>query len=307
MAKPAIPVPEDLLRLSILAFSGSPESPGRQPSVVSPVRGLRLLRHPVRTAFEAILYEPVLCLILKGRKKTTFGERTYDVGAGECLLVSHDLPVVSRVTEAPYLALGLDVELDVLRSLYDELGEATLEGKEPRALEVHRATAPLLDALGRYLALAESSTDARVLGPMIAKEIHYRLLTAPFGGMLRRLIRYDSHASAVTRAIAHIRENFRAPIVVAELAQEVGMSVASFHRQFKAVTASSPLQYQKNLRLLEARRLLKSGAVSVTTAAYEVGYESPNQFSREYARRFGRPPKEDLARGDARTAAEVAR
>lgn len=306
MAKLAVPVPENMLRLSALALSRSPEPSGQQPSVVAPVRGLRLLRHRVRTAFEATIYEPVLCLILQGRKKTTFGERTFDLGAGECLLVSHDLPVVSRITQAPYLALLLDVELDVLRSLHDELGAATLEGKEPRALEVHTATAPLLDALGRYLALAESSTDARVLGPMIAKEIHYRLLTAPFGGMLRRLIRYDSHASAIARAIAHIRSNFRAPMVVAELARDVGMSAASFHRQFKAVTASSPLQYQKDLRLLAARRILKSGAASVSTAAYEVGYESPNQFSREYARKFGRPPKADLARGDARTESDAA-
>jgi AraC-like DNA-binding protein len=298
MTRPLLPVPEGLLRLSHLALGRSAESAGRQPIIVTPVPGLRLLRHPVRTAFEASIYEPVLCLILQGRKKTSFGERTLDMGAGECLLVSHDLPVVSRITQAPYLALLLDIELDVLRGLYDELGAAALDAKESRALEVHAATPPLLDALGRYLALTESSTDARVLAPMITREIHYRLLTAPFGGMLRRLIRHDSHASAIARAIAFIRGNFRAPMVVAELAQHVGMSVASFHRQFKAVTASSPLQYQKDLRLLEARRLLRSGAASVSTAAYEVGYESPNQFSREYARRFGLPPKDDLAKDD---------
>lgn len=298
MAK-APTVPEELLRLSAAAFPRSPRMTERQPSIVSPLRGLRLLQHPVRTEFEATIYEPVLCLILQGRKKTTFGDRTFDVGAGECLLVSHDLPVVSRITEAPYLALLLDVRLDLLRSLYDELGPAPLDGEEPRALAVHPATAPLFDALVRYLALAQSSTDARVLGPMIAKEIHYRLLTAPFGGMLRRLIRHDSHASAVARAIARLRTNFRSPVVVADLAREVGMSVASFHRQFKAVTASSPLQYQKELRLLEARRMLRSGGVSVSSAAYEVGYESPNQFSREYGRRFGRPPKDDLPKSTA--------
>jgi AraC-like DNA-binding protein len=306
MAQPVLPVPDNLLRLSALALGQSPESNGPRPSVVSPVPGLQLLRYPVRTEFEASIYEPVLCLILQGRKKTSFGERTIDVGAGECLLVSHDLPVVSRITQAPYLALLLDIELDVLRGLYDELGAAALEGKESRALEVHVATAPLLDALGRYLALTESSTDARVLAPMITREVHYRLLTAPFGGMLRRLIRHDSHASAIARAIAFIRGNFRAPMVVADLAQHVGMSVASFHRQFKAVTTSSPLQYQKDLRLLEARRLLRSGAASVSTAAYEVGYESPNQFSREYTRRFGRPPKDDLTRGAAPTESKAA-
>lgn len=266
---------------------------------MSPLRGLRLLRHPVRTAFEAALYEPVVCLILQGRKQTTFGDRTFDVGVGECLLVSHDLPVSSRIVEAPYLALLLDVELDTLRGLYDELGPAALDEGDARALESCAAPPPLLDALGRYLALAESPTDAKVLGPMLSKEIHYRLLTARFGGMLRSLIRYDSHASTVASAIAHIRRHFRKPVVVAELARGVGMSVSSFHRQFKAVTSSSPLQYQKELRLLEARRMLKAGTASVSTAAYEVGYESPNQFSREYARKFGRPPKSDLAKGDA--------
>jgi AraC-like DNA-binding protein len=241
-----------------------------------------------------------MCVVLRGRKQTTLGELTFDVGAGDGLLVSHDLPVVSRIVEAPYLALLLEVNLDTLRSLYEELGAAMLGETPGRALEVHAVPPVLFEALARYLALAASSLDTKILGPMLAKEIHYRLLTASFGGMLRCLIRYDSHASAITSAIAHIRKHFREPLVVAELAREVGMSVSLFHRQFKAVTASSPLQYQKDLRLLEARRMLKAGTVSVSVAAYEVGYESPNQFSREYARKFGWPPKNDLAKGEAR-------
>lgn len=288
----ALSIPDDLLRRCTRAFGRPTRS--TQPTVVTPVPGLSLLRHPERTAFEATIYEPVLCLILQGRKATTFGAHTYSVGAGECLLVSHDLPVVSRITDAPYMALLLDVEVGVLRSLYEELGSTVRDARESRALEVHPATAPLLDGLHRYIALADSPTDARVLGPMLTREIHYRLLTAPFGGMLRNLIKHESHASAVARAITHIREHFRTPMAIAELARDVGMSVASFHRQFKAVTASSPLQYQKELRLLEARRLLRAGTVSVSTAAYDVGYESPSQFSREYARRFGHPPKQDL-------------
>lgn len=131
---------------------------------------------------------------------------------------------------------------------------------------------------------------------MLAREIHYRLLTAPFGAMLRSLLRYDSSASAVASAIVQIRRRFREPLVVAELAREVGMSVSAFHRHFKAVTASSPLQYQKDLRLLEARRMLRIGTASVSTAAYEVGYESPSQFSREYRRKFGCAPKHDAAK-----------
>jgi len=266
------------------------------PTYVSPVAGLRLIAHPVPTQFEATLYEPVACVVLRGRKKTTFGDHVFDVRAGDALLVSHDLPVVSRVVEAPYLALLFDVSLDTLRGLYDELGPSLLDKTVATALEVHPASEPLLDALARYLAIAESSTDTRVLGPMLAREIHYRLLTAPSGGMLRSLIRYDSPASAVANAIAQIRRGFRGSIVIGELARDVGMSVSAFHRQFKAVTGASPLQYQKALRLLEARRLLTTGAASVSTTAYDVGYESPNQFSREYARKFGRPPRADVAK-----------
>ncbi len=266
--------------------------------------GLRLVGHAVRTAFEATLYEPVLCVVLRGRKETTFGEDTFSIGAGDCLLISHDLPVVSRIIEAPYLALLLDVNTGTLRSLYEELGAMRLDDMAARALEVHLTPPLLLGALGRYVALRESVADSQVLGPLLVKELHYRLLTAPFGGMLRDLLRYDSHASAVASAIAHIRRSFREALVVAELARDVGMSVSAFHRQFKAVTASSPLQYQKELRLLEARRILRTGSISVSAAAYEVGYESPNQFSREYTRKFGHPPKNDLTKADGHSGAE---
>lgn len=286
-------VPQSLLQRCSRAFSGA-TGPRRQPTFVSPIGGLTLLKHPVPTEFEATVYEPVVCLIVQGRKQTTFGDRTFDLGAGECLLVSHDLPVVSRIVDAPYLAMLVEVDLAILRSLYDELGASVLGTGEARALEVHAATPSLLDALERYLALADSPSDAKVLGPMLLRELHYRLLTAPFGGMLRSLLRYDSHASAVANAIAHLRQHFREPVVIAELARGVGMSVAAFHRQFKRVTSSSPLQYQKELRLLEARRMLRAGRASVSAAAFEVGYESPNQFSREYSRKFGRPPKTDL-------------
>ena len=299
MSRGRVLVLSELLERCDRAVREAPEFNRRTPTFVSPLPGLRLLGHPVRTDFEATLYEPVVCLVLRGRKETTFGEHTFDVAAGHCLLVSHDLPVVSRIVEAPYLALLLDVNVDMLRGLYDELGASMLDMDDARALEVHDAPSALLDALGRYVALAESSTDAKVLGPMIAKEVHYRLLTASFGGMLRSLLRYDSAASAVANAIGQIRRRFRESLVVADLARDVGMSVSAFHRQFKAVTASSPLQYQKDLRLLEARRLLRTGSVTVSTVAYEVGYESPNQFSREYARKFGGPPKNDVARSSA--------
>jgi AraC-like DNA-binding protein len=258
--------------------------------------GLVLFRREVPSSFEASLYQPVLCLILQGKKEVSIGEQTLSVGPGECLLVSHDLPVRSRITKAPYLALVLEVDLSTIRKLYDEVAESALDSEHARAAATHRADPGLLDALRRYLALADSPADAKVLGPLTSKEIHYRLLMAPFGAMLRSLIRHDSDASAITRAIGHIRDDIRAPLAIPELARRVGMSVSSFHKHFKAITSTTPLQYQKELRLLEARQLLQAGGATVTVAAYEVGYESSSQFSREYARKFGVPPSHDLPR-----------
>lgn len=261
---------------------------------VRPAAGLVLFRQDFPSPFEVSLYEPVLCLILQGRKQVTIGERTLSFGPGECLLVSHDVPVSSKITKAPYLALIFQVDVAMIRKLYDELSETALDGESARVAETHRADAGLLDALHRYLALADRPADAKVLGPLIAKELHYRLLTAPYGAMLRSLIRHDSDASAIARAIGHIRGALRSPIAIPELARQVGMSVSSFHKHFKAITATTPLQYQKELRLLEARRLLTTGGATVTAAAFDVGYESPSQFSREYARKFGVPPSREL-------------
>ncbi len=263
-----------------------------------PMDGLLLFRQNSPSSFEASLYEPVLCLILRGAKQVSIGEQTLSFGPGECLLVSHDLPVRSRITEAPYLALVLKVDIATIRKLYDEVAESALAGERARAAETHRADPGLLDAVRRYLALADSPADAKVLGPLIAKEIHYRLLVAPFGGMLRSLIRHDSNASAIARAIGRIRDEIRSPIAIPDLARQVGMSVSSFHKHFKTITSTTPLQYQKELRLLEARRLLRTGGASVTTAAFDVGYESPSQFSREYARKFGAPPSQDMVNGN---------
>jgi AraC-like DNA-binding protein len=260
-----------------------------------PMDRLLLLWQDAPSAFEASLYEPVLCLILQGRKQVSIGEQKLSFGPGECLLVSHDLPVRSRITKAPYLALVFEVDIATVRRLYDEVAEAAFDSTCARAADTQRADPALLDALRRYLALADSPADAKVLGPLASKEIHYRLLIAPFGGMLRNLIVHDSNASAIARAIGHMRGDIRAPIAVPDLARRVGMSPSSFHKHFRTITSTTPLQYQKELRLLEARRLLRTGGTSVTAAAYEVGYESPSQFSREYARKFGVPPSQDLA------------
>lgn len=264
-----------------------------------PMPGLLILRHLRPTTLEATIYDPVICLILRGEKQTMLGERSVRFGAGESLIVSHSLPVVSRVTKAsraaPYLALIASLDLSRLRSLHHELGEVTLPSAGACSLDVGKTDLGLLDALARYLALADEPVAVRVLAPRVLDEIHVRLLLAPHGAMLRQLIAHDSQARGVGRAIEHIRREFKQSLAISELAKLAGMSTSSFYKHFKSIAATSPLQYQKDLRLLEARRLLRTEGHTVSGAAYEVGYESPTQFSREYARKFGQPPRTEIA------------
>ncbi|MEU7907882.1 AraC family transcriptional regulator [Actinoplanes sp. NPDC049118] len=286
-----------LERLIEQASRHLPAAPNGQQQTAQPIDGLQIVRHHVPSTFEASLYEPVLCLVLEGGKQVAIGEQTFSLSPGECLLVSHGMPVRSRITKASYLALVVEVDIATVRELYDKIADSALDSKRARSAQTHRADPGLLDALGRYVALAQSPVDAKVLGSLTSKEIHYRLLMAPFGGMLRSLIRHDSNASAIARAIGFIRDDIRSPIAVPDLARRVRMSASSFHKHFRTITSTTPLQYQKELRLLEARRLLTTGGASVTAAAFDVGYESPSQFSREYARKFGVPPSQDLAPG----------
>ncbi|PKQ31214.1 MAG: AraC family transcriptional regulator [Actinobacteria bacterium HGW-Actinobacteria-2] len=271
-----------------------PACRGRQQQIVRARDGLVLLRQDRPSPLERSLYEPVVCLILQGSKDVFVGSRRLSVGPGECLLVSHDLPVRSQVTVAPYLALVFEIDVDTIRRLGERVAVPPREAAPGQAADVQVADPGLVAALSRYLNLGESGGGQDVLGPLTAEEIHYRLLTAPFGAMLRTLSLPDSSVSAVAQAISYLRANLRVPVVVPDLARHVGMSPSSFHKHFKAVTATTPLQYQKELRLLEARHLLAGGR-SVTAAAFDVGYASSSQFSREYARKFGVPPSRDVS------------
>ena len=269
-------------------------------SYATDLAGLTILRSRKPTALEAVLYNPLLCLILQGRKETHLGMRRVSFSAGESLIVSHQLPVISRVIEAtemtPYVALVLELDLGIVRSLYDEVSEVEIEEEQARALNVGKTDGALIDAMGRLVDLLDRPLEAKVMLPLVLREIHFRLLLARHGGMLRQLLRRGSHADRIAKAIAHIKQNYATPLTVAELASVAGLSPSSFHEHFKALTATTPLQYQKELRLLEARRLLMNGTHSVSSAAFEVGYESPTQFSREYSRKFGNSPRKDLAK-----------
>ncbi|WP_238110984.1 AraC family transcriptional regulator [Yoonia sp. I 8.24] len=250
------------------------------------------------SAFEAALYNPFICLILQGRKEIHIGQRSVSLSPGDAFLVSHDLPVTAKILEAsqevPYRALVFSLDLAILRSLYEQVGDAVREETSASALSATRADPAYMLPMARYLALMDATLDAQVLGPMIAKEIHFRLLMSPIGGMLRNLLSVDSHASRIARAILRIKSKFREQLIVTELAEIAGMSQSSFHEHFKSVTGTTPLQYQKDLRLIAARELLMGGGHSVSSVGFEVGYESPTHFSRDYSRKFGFPPKTHL-------------
>ena len=250
------------------------------------------------TSLQTTLYNPLICLILQGRKEAVISGRHISYGAGDSVVVSHDMPVDARVTQAsrdtPYVGLVLQLDLAEIRSLYNEVGDAAIEEGRARAFDIGETGDLLHAAMERLFDLVDRPHEAAVMAPLIRREIHFRLLLARHGAMLRQLLLSDSHASRVARAIARIRQDYALPIAVAELADIAGMSPSSFHEHFKTVTDTTPLQYQKELHLIEARRLLAQGGHSVSAAAFAVGYESPTQFSREYSRKFGASPRHDL-------------
>lgn len=255
---------------------------------------LALYRRNAVSDLESHLYEPVYCLVLQGSKMTSVGRQSAAVRPGDGMLVSHHLPVLSRITDArpdaPYIALVLTLDLGLLRRVYAQIADTLIPDDDAQSLAIAPGTPDLLEPLARYVNLASHPLDAQVLGEAYLFEIHYRLLLSPAGGMLRNLLSIDSHASRISKAISEIRAGFRAPLAVPDLARTVGMSPSSFHEHFKAVTGTTPLQYHKDLRLLEAKSLLTDGTHSVSSAAFAVGYESPTHFSRDYSRRFGNAP-----------------
>jgi AraC-like DNA-binding protein len=259
--------------------------------------GLSVLRADRVSDIEAVVYDPVFCLILQGRKETWIGDQHVDIGPGDGLLVSHDLPVQSRITQAtpqaPYLAVIVTLDMALVRGLTAQLTDAAFAQAEGRSLAAGPVDGVLLQTIGRYLDLQANPTDAQILGPGVLRELHYRLLLSPTGAMLRRLLAADGHANRVAKAILRLRRDYRASLTLPDLARTAGMSATSFHQHFKAVTGTTPLQYQKDLRLIAARSLLAERRATVTEAAFATGYESPTHFSRDYLRKFGKPPGRD--------------
>lgn len=248
----------------------------------------------------AAVYDPMVNLILQGSKSMTVGEQTLHYDPATYFVMSVDLPAAGVIRSsnsgAPYLAVSLTLDASLLAGLLSDLPNTANRVGQDMGFSVAAVTPELLDAWVRMLRLMKQPSDIPALAPAYEREILYRVLQGPMGWMLRDIATPDTALARVNQAIQRIRREYERPLRVEELAADVAMSVSAFHRHFKAVTALSPLQYQKQIRLLQARTLLIAAGYSVTAAAHEVGYESPTQFSREYARTFGMPPAKDTTR-----------
>lgn len=246
------------------------------------------------------IYDPSLCVIAQGSKQAMLEKDIYHYSAGEYLIVSVDLPMIGQVLEAsmdkPYLCIKISLDLQQLSELmlhvkHSEAGTVPIT----RGLFTGTLDAAESECLLRLARLLDAPDDIPVLAPLMMREIYYRLLRSDYGKIIARTALKGSHMQRIASVIQAIKARLNQPISVQELAERAGMSLSTFHTHFKAVTAMSPLQFQKHLRLLEARQLLMSGAADAAHTAYQVGYESPSQFSREYARMFGNPPRRDIS------------
>lgn len=260
---------------------------------------LSLFRADAPTVPLPAVYEASLCIIAQGSKSVSLGEQSLVYDAAHYLLVSVDLPLIGRVIQAdpdaPYLCCKIDIDQAALADLVVAAGGRAPKAELP-ALAVYRSDDDLIDAACRLMRLLDQPDSIPALAPLIEREIPYRLLTSPHGPGLRYMAVADSHLNQVSRAIATIRTGFDKQLRIGDIAAAAGMSPSSLHQHFKAVTRMTPLEYQKQLRLQEARRLMLSGGTTASSAGFTVGYESPSQFNREYARLFGAPPRRDIER-----------
>ena len=268
--------------------------------ILDPFSGFRLARasHPTEPIRE--VYQPALCFVAQGRKQALLGEEVFRYDPGHYLLYTLDLPLTFQVKEAstqrPYLGCRLDLDSSLVASVMLESGVESKKGDAAiKAMTVGATDADLLDAVVRLVRLLDAPDTGRVLAPLIIREIIFRLL---IGGQSARFSHLLAGADTrrISQAIGYLREHFDQPLRMEDIAHEFGMSVSGFHHQFKSVTAMSPLQFQKQLRLQEARRLMLDENLDAASAGYRVGYEDPAYFSRDYKKLFDAPPQRDIAR-----------
>lgn len=264
-----------------------------------PIRGLMAVRATSPSEIQYEIFHPLVALVVQGAKRVTLGDQEIVMHAGDSLVISADVPTRSQITRAsvaePYLALVVDLNLVTLTELTMEMPASVSGPPDPlqRSLWSEPTEAEVSDAALRLLRLLDRPASLPVLQDQLLRELHYWLLAGRHGAAIERLGRPDAHVSRIARAVAVLRAEFAQPMRVGPLAAIAGMSLSSFHQHFRAVTSLSPLQFQKQLRLVEARRLMRAENMSASRAAFEVGYESVPQFTREYGRLFGLPPARD--------------
>lgn len=263
------------------------------------IRGLSFHRSEKPTEPVSYMFAPHLCLIAQGAKHIILGDEDYLYDKNSFVLSSVDLPLVSKIIQAsekePYLGLTLELDLAEISRIITEINLPEKNGsRDHRGIGLSRLSAPLLDAVLRLLNLLDCPGDIPVLAPVIKKEIYYRLLTDGQGYKLQQIVSVGSRKNKISKAIGWLKENFDKPLQIKKLADYAGMSESTFYQHFRSLTAMSPVQYQKKIRLNEAKRLMLVEKLDAGSASFQVGYESPTQFSREYKRMFGRPPKADI-------------
>ena len=238
----------------------------------------------------------MVALVLQGEKRVMMGNRTFEFGAGDSLLITTDVPTVSQITTAsrvlPYYSLVFLLDAAIIAGLVEQVGPLPFEADLP--VRVDPTVTEVADSALRLLRLLDRPGTLAVLGEQLRRELHFWLLSGRHGGAIRALGLNDSHAQRVGRAVAILRSGYAEPVRIEALADAAGMSLSAFHVHFRAITSLTPLQFQKQLRLIEARRRMLAEGETVSDAAYGVGYESVPQFTREYGRMFGQPPARDI-------------
>lgn len=261
----------------------------------TPIPGLGIVRQSMPTALEYAINRPLVALVLQGNKRVIMGSSIFDLCPGQSLLVTADVPTVSQITQAnlarPYLSIVFEIDPAVVAALVVEMGAAPFLAAAP--IRVDPTEAEVADAALRLLRLLDRPATIPILQAQLLRELHFWLLSGRHGGAIRALGIPGSHAQRIARAVSLIRAQFAAPLRVEQLASAAGMGLSSFHEHFRAVTSLTPLQFQKQLRLIEARRLMLSAGEPLANAAYSVGYESVPQFTRDYGRLFGITPARD--------------
>ncbi len=270
----------------------------REDGTVEPLKGIRLRRSSSPTALVPGVTTPSFCVIAQGCKEIHLGEETYRYDPYQYLLATVELPVASLIIKAskgqPYLGLVLELDPILVGSVMIESGHTASSPADVRAINVSPLDSSLLDAAVRLVRLIDTPTEARVLAPLVSREIVYLLLKGTQGDRLRHIAALGGYTPDIAKAIARLRQDYDQPLRIDDIARELGMSVSGFHHHFKAVTAMSPLQFQKQMRLQEARRLMLGEGLDAASAGYRVGYNDASHFNREYKKRFGVPPIRDM-------------